>query len=212
MGKKRGGKKKTQAKGTGSAGTREEEKLGDAATLRTTPARAAYTCDVCGKADAKNNCPACKTPYCDKECQLKGWPKHKKACKKIVATRKAAEAELEAAVARGQAAAQRKRRAEVQLAEAHEQQRRLEAARLAEAREQQMRLEEAEAAVADAKPVPTECAGERGRREHELVEAVGGGSSGRVPGGEGGGETCVSRYFSEEEEEEEEEELLSSSS
>jgi hypothetical protein len=206
MGKKRGGKKKTQAKGTGSAGTREEEKLGDAATLRTTPARAAYTCDVCGKADAKNNCPACKTPYCDKECQLKGWPKHKKACKKIVATRKAAEAELEAAVARGQAAAQRKRRAEVQLAEAHEQQRRLEAARLAEAREQQMRLEEAEAAVADAKPVPTEGAGERGRREHELVEAVGGGSSGRVPGGEGGGETCVSRYFSEEEEEEEEEE------
>ena len=57
-------------------------------------------------------------------------------------------AALEAAVARGHAAAKRKRRAEAQLAEAREQQRRLEETRLAEAREQQRRLEAARLAEA----------------------------------------------------------------
>lgn len=39
-------------------------------------------CSECGKLDPRNRCVVCKTAhYCDKDCQLKNWPIHKKTCK-----------------------------------------------------------------------------------------------------------------------------------
>jgi MYND finger len=38
------------------------------------------TCTGCGRADSKSQCSRCDEPYCDRECQVKHWPEHKKTC------------------------------------------------------------------------------------------------------------------------------------
>ena len=41
-------------------------------------------CDNCQSSPALLRCSVCKTAYCSKECQVQGWPVHKRSCARLV--------------------------------------------------------------------------------------------------------------------------------
>ena len=55
-------------------------------------------CAACGKGSVPSHCSRCKAvSYCGKQCQTQHWADgHKKACKKLLKERAAAEADWEA--------------------------------------------------------------------------------------------------------------------
>ena len=70
--------KAAQAKGKGATKAKGKKKDGEAPT---------FICFTCGKAAPKLlTCSQChRAHYCDRECQRKDWPRHKKACRACVA-------------------------------------------------------------------------------------------------------------------------------